>query len=119
MKSLNDLVGAGFDTLMNWLILYMIVFPEVQKRVHEEIDAVIGSSRRIEIADRSRLNFTWATILEVMRITTMVPFALPHSTVADTEINGFGVDKKLCCNDKSSLDSYGRRVLERPEDFPT
>ena len=96
MSSLNDLVGAGFDTtytLLRWIIMYMIVFPEVQKRVHEEIDSVIGSSCRIEIADRSRLNFTWATILEVMRITTIVPFALPHSPAADTEISGFRVDK--------------------------
>ena len=97
MISLNDLVGAGFDTtstLLQWLIMYMIVFPEVQGRVHKEIDATVGRYHRIEISDRSRLNYTWATVLEVMRITTIVPFGLPHSTVRDTEINGFRVDKK-------------------------
>ena len=96
MRSLNDLVGAGDDNthvLLKWLILYMIVYPEVQKRVQNEIDETIGSSRRIEFTDRSRLNYTWATILEVMRITTVVPFSLPHSTTTNTELNGFSIDK--------------------------
>ena len=95
MRSLNDLVGAGDDNthvLLSWSILYMIVYPEVQKRVQTEIDDIIGISR-LEFIDRSRLKYTWATLLEVMRITTMVPFSLPHSTTTNTELNGLRIDK--------------------------
>ena len=95
MRSLNDIVGAGNDNtnvLLNWLILYMIIHPEVQRKVQTEIDETVGD-RRVEFTDRSSLNYTWATILEVMRITSIVPFSLPHSTMADTELNGFRIDK--------------------------
>ena len=93
---MNNLVGAGFETtatMMNWLITYVVAFPEVQTRVHGEIDDVLGSSRRIDLNDRSKLCYTEATILEVMRITSAVPFSAPHFTTKDTKLNGYDIDK--------------------------
>ena len=48
----------------------MIASPAIQKRV--EIDEEMGRRRRMETAARSKLNDTWATILEVMRISNSV-----------------------------------------------
>ena len=94
--TVNNLADAGFETtatMTNWLITYMVAFPEVQNRVHGEIDDVVGSSRRIDLNDRSKLSYTEATILEVMRITSAVPFSTPRFTTKDTKLNGFGIDK--------------------------
>ena len=66
----------------------MIAF---QKRVEIEIDEEMGRSRRMETADRSKLNYTWATILEVLRISSSVPFSMSHSTVMCTDINGYRI----------------------------
>lgn len=94
--NVNNLAGAGFETtatMMNWLITYVVAFPEVQSRVQSEIDDVVGSSRRIDLNDRSKLCYTEATILEVMRITSAVPFSTPRFTTKDTKLNGFDIDK--------------------------
>jgi cytochrome P450 len=52
-----DLFLAGSETTSNTIefaILYMILYPEVQKRVQAEIDAVIGNSRLPSIADKQK-----------------------------------------------------------------
>lgn len=39
-----DLFNAGFDTVSNmlrWIILYMAKYPDVQRRVQEQIDEVV------------------------------------------------------------------------------
>ena len=95
LTSLSELAFSGVETthgLLEWLILYMIKYPSIQRKIQNEIDETIGR-RQIETTDRSKLNYTWATVLEVMRITSNVPFALPRSAVADTEINGYRIDK--------------------------
>ena len=66
-RPLSETVFAGIETtysLLQWLILYMSANPDIHKSVQIEIDEEIGSSRPIEISDRSRLNYTWATILD-------------------------------------------------------
>ena len=53
MRSLSGIVFAGVETAngtLDWLILYMIAYPDIQKRVQIEIDEEIGRSRRVETA---------------------------------------------------------------------
>ncbi len=53
-----DLFTAGSETTANTLdfaILYMLRNPAVQKKVQEEIDNVVGSSRLPDNKDRQRL----------------------------------------------------------------
>jgi len=52
-----DLFMAGAETTSNTIefaLLYMILNPDVQKKVQAEIDAVIGTSRFPSIADKSK-----------------------------------------------------------------
>lgn len=96
MSTLGDLQGAGFDTTnktLQWLMIYMANYPDEQRRVHVEIDEVIGNGRIIQLEDREKLVYTDAVIQEVMRITSVVPFALPKCTIKDTSVNGFDIDK--------------------------
>jgi cytochrome P450 len=94
--STADLEGAGFDTSnksLQWAILYMAEYPEVQQRVQKEIDDVIGSGQRVELKDKPRLTYTEATILEIMRMTSIAPFALPKIAIKDTLLQGYNIDK--------------------------
>ena len=96
VATLSEFMTAGFETTnttLKWIILYMIANPEVQRRVQEEIDEVVGCSRRVYLADRPKLKYTVATMYEVMRITSIVPLSLPHMVIMDTELNGIGVKK--------------------------
>ncbi|OQV23425.1 putative Cytochrome P450 2J6 [Hypsibius exemplaris] len=51
-----DLFGASYGTsttILRWAMLYMIVYPDVQTKIHEELDRVVGRSRQVAFADRT------------------------------------------------------------------
>ena len=87
--------GAGFETtsqILKSLIQYMAAYPEIQSRVQNEIDHVIGS-RNVTWTDRFNLPYVNATIQEVLRKALSIPFALPHSTIVDTKLCGYDIEK--------------------------
>lgn len=92
----SDLFGAGMvttSTTLNWALLLMILHPDVQRRVQQEIDEVIGQVRRPEMADQARMHFTMAVVHEVQRFADIIPLSVPHMTSRDTEVQGFRIPK--------------------------
>ena len=56
MISLRDMVWAGNDTsnsALEYAILYMALYPEIQAKVQHEIDQVMGQSRPPSFLDKS------------------------------------------------------------------
>ncbi|XP_013366914.1 PREDICTED: cytochrome P450 2D4-like isoform X1 [Chinchilla lanigera] len=91
-----DLFTAGTvttSTTLAWALLLMILHPDVQRRVQQEIDEVIGQGRRPEMGDQARMPFTNAVIHEVQRFADILPINLPHMTCRDTEVQGFLIPK--------------------------
>ncbi|XP_053380246.1 cytochrome P450 1A2-like [Mercenaria mercenaria] len=95
----------------------MSMYPQVQERVQHEIADVIGSGRRIEFKDKSRLTYTEATVLEVMRMTTIAPFALPKLTVKDTTLKGYDIDKETVVFFNLHSISYDKEFWGDPQTF--
>lgn len=96
LQTINELLGAGFDTVAGtlvWSVLYMVCHEEVQTKVQQELDRVVGTSRYPRLNDRSSLPYTQATILEVLRMSSLAPLAVPHKTTKDTEIGGYFIPK--------------------------
>uniref|UniRef100_Q9CX98-3 Isoform 3 of Cytochrome P450 2U1 n=1 Tax=Mus musculus TaxID=10090 RepID=Q9CX98-3 len=84
---IGDLFIAGTDTTTNsllWCLLYMSLNPDVQKKVHEEIERVIGCDRAPSLTDKAQMPYTEATIMEVQRLSMVVPLAIPHMTSEKT-----------------------------------
>ena len=72
----NDLLLAGIDTsaqTVSWLLLILANRPEIQDKVQEELDRVIGVGTRPTVEDRDRLPYLNAVILENMRYRTVGP----------------------------------------------
>ncbi|XP_071452780.1 methyl farnesoate epoxidase-like [Hetaerina americana] len=96
-----DLFAAGYDTTFNTIVfslLYMILNPEVQSKVQEEMDSIIGNDRLPSFQDRDshRLPYTEATVLEILRCSTVVPMSVPHAPLhfmKDTEFRGHVIPK--------------------------
>jgi cytochrome P450 len=42
------------STSLRWFFLYMIEYPEIQKKLQDEIDNVIGKDRQPSYADKSK-----------------------------------------------------------------
>ncbi|XP_032655695.1 cytochrome P450 1A1 isoform X2 [Chelonoidis abingdonii] len=77
----NDLFGAGFDTVttaLSWSLMYLVTYPEIQKKIQKELDQVIGRERRPRLSDRPMLPYTEAFILEIFRHSSFLPFTIPH-----------------------------------------
>ncbi|PRD26296.1 UNVERIFIED_CONTAM: Cytochrome P450 2D20 [Trichonephila clavipes] len=73
-------IGASdtTKTSLTWLLLAMATYLDVQSKVHEEIDAVLGKERKIDWSDRSTLPYTYAVIMEGQRWKTIAPINTPR-----------------------------------------
>ena len=90
-----ELFIAGSETTYNtldWAFLLMTEHPDIQERCFKEIDDVVGD-KYIDYADRVKLPFIEATILEIQRLANVVPLAIQHSTNNDTTLLGHHIPK--------------------------
>ena len=93
----SELVITGSDTTattINWILLYLLHYPELETRLQEEIDDVIGRDRPPSLTDRPDLPYMEATILEALRIADPAPMAIPHSVPHDTTFKGYLIPKE-------------------------
>ena len=96
LVAMNELMGAGQDTTtvtLCWLITYLLLYPQVQTRIQNEIDEVVGSGRKVSLKDRPKLCYTEATIVEAFRIRSAAQLSVPRYTTEDTKLGGFDIDK--------------------------
>ena len=80
----------------------MINYPDVQNKIQQEIETVVGNSRRPVLADRPNMPYTEATLLEVMRYMSAVPNGVIRKTIKDTDVQGHRLpkDTNVCVNPK-------------------
>ena len=64
----------------------MTHYPEVQERMQEELDRVVGRARRPQLSDRNDLPFTCAVVLEVQRYASIVPLGVTHVSEVDVTL---------------------------------
>ncbi|XP_014674413.1 PREDICTED: cytochrome P450 2J2-like isoform X2 [Priapulus caudatus] len=89
-----NLFAAGTETTattLRWGLLYMTHYPHVARKVQEEIDAVIGRGRLPSIKDKPNMPYTEATILELQRLSNVVPLAIPHATQKKGTLAGYEI----------------------------
>ena len=60
-------------------MVYMLNHPDVMKRCKREIDDVIGRERAPSMKDKASMPYVEATILEVQRMSNIVPFGVNTS----------------------------------------
>ena len=66
----------------------MLNRPDIQTHLQQEIDDAIGPDRLPTSDDRLSMPYTDATILELLRYISHVPFSAPHKAMKDSKING-------------------------------
>ncbi|XP_066548410.1 cytochrome P450 2J4 isoform X3 [Amia ocellicauda] len=91
-----DLIAAGTETTSNtllWGLLYMAKYPEIQEKVQDEIDGVIGQERQPSMDDRPSMPYTYAVIHEIQRFGNIVPFTPPRMSNKNTTLAGYDIPK--------------------------
>ncbi|MDJ0674676.1 MAG: cytochrome P450 [Calothrix sp. MO_167.B42] len=110
--------GGGLPSLMlNWALLYMITYPEIQAEVQKELDEVVGAEQP-SFKYRSKLPFTEACIHEIFRHSgaTVIPAVL-YAPNDDTTLDGYFIPKgtPLIINYYSL--TRDQKYWEEPEKF--
>ncbi|XP_065352109.1 methyl farnesoate epoxidase-like [Cloeon dipterum] len=120
----RDLFMAGLDTTFNsitFALVYMVRYPHVQKRVQMELDEVVGQERLPGLEDRTSLPYTDATIMEVLRVSTVVPMAVPHAPLStcntDVSFQGYTIPKNARILMNLSGIHMEPKIWSDPENF--
>lgn len=92
----SNLFTAGTETTSSTLrfgLLLLMKYPEVQAKVQEEIDRVIGRNQMPCMSDKMKLPYTEATLHEIQRYITLLPSNLPHAVAQDTKFRQYVIPK--------------------------
>ncbi|KAG8245288.1 hypothetical protein J6590_005602 [Homalodisca vitripennis] len=116
----TDLFSAGAESTSNsieFVLLYMILYPEVQEKMQEEIDRVLGRGRKPVLDDKANLHYTMAVLNEVERINSVVPTNVPHYCVKDTTFGGYFIPKGTLISMNLRSLGYDPKYWKNPEEF--
>jgi len=120
MATLLQTYGAGIDTSSNtsvWFIAHMIKYPEIQKKVQNELDRVVGRDRLPSYDDMQNLPYFNAVLNEVMRIKTIAPQALLHRVTEDFEVAKYKFKKNMLIYPNIYNICHSTKYWNDPESF--
>ncbi len=118
--TIGNLFSAGTGTTaatLRWTLLCMIRHPEVQSKVQQEIDSVVGRDRLPMVSDKPSLPYTQATLYEIQRIASVSRLGVPHACSAATELCGFTIPKGAIIISNKWAIHYDPDLWSDPEMF--
>ncbi|KAH0627723.1 hypothetical protein JD844_003859 [Phrynosoma platyrhinos] len=94
--TMYDLFIAGTETTstsLRYILMTLLEHPEVEAKIQEEIDRVIGQGRPPAMKDRPEMPYTEAVIHEAQRFIDLIPLGFTRVVKKDMELEGFTIPK--------------------------
>ncbi|CZR58241.1 related to cytochrome p450 [Phialocephala subalpina] len=111
---------AGGNTTWSTIvvcILYLILYPEVQKKVRDEIDTVTGGERLPTFDDRPSMTYLEYVIEETTRCVPLSPLGVPHAVLEDDVYEGMLIPKGSVVYANAQAMTHDEIVYTNPEVF--
>ncbi|XP_048361674.1 cytochrome P450 2J5-like [Sphaerodactylus townsendi] len=119
-QCISDIFSAGTDTTaktLQWALLLLMTHPDIQEKVHKELDDAFGPSQTIGYQDRKKIPYTFALIHEVMRYKCILLTGNPRLSLQDITILGTFIPKgSMIVPDVHSVFS-DPKIWETPKKF--
>nr|APH81370.1 cytochrome P450 CYP3028A1 [Tigriopus kingsejongensis] len=109
-----DLFIAGTETtatFMTWTFKFLIMYPEVQEKISNELCHVFGSAKP-SLDRRDELPYTHATIQETIRLNPLGVFSVARLTLSPINLKGTPIPKH------TQILPYLRTINRDPKSFP-
>ncbi|KAK7300794.1 hypothetical protein RJT34_11645 [Clitoria ternatea] len=98
----NINVAAIETTLwsIEWGIAELVNHPEVQKKVRDEIERVLGPGQQVTEPDIQNLPYLQAVVKETLRLRMAIPLLVPHMNLHDAKLGGYDIpaESKILVN---------------------
>ncbi|KAF4581747.1 hypothetical protein EYR40_002763 [Pleurotus pulmonarius] len=84
-------IGANETSKLPMTLLFAMMAqnPDVQAKAQQELDQYLDYRRLPEFGDEVHLPYTYAVLLELLRLEPTAPLGLPRSLVSDGEYKGY------------------------------
>ncbi|XP_040185039.1 cytochrome P450 2J6-like [Rana temporaria] len=120
LACVRDLFMAGTETTsasVEWSLLYMMTYPDIQEKCREEIDNIRGDRDHLAYDDRVKMPYTQAILQEVLRFASVSAIGVAHAPIKDVHLNGYSIPKgTLIITDLSSA-HYDEKYWKYPNEF--
>ena len=87
----------------------MAKHPEIQEKVAEEVDRVVGRDRPPSLEDRGKLVYSEAALYELLRFSSVAPLGVFHATMEDTTLGK--VSSKILVFNHKDLNLHSKATV--------
>ncbi|CAO3645249.1 unnamed protein product [Cunninghamella blakesleeana] len=121
LVSMSDLIEGGVDTTsisLTWLTINLANNPDVQVKMHQEIDAFITKHGRLPtFEERDQVPYIVAVQRESLRYRPIVPLGVPHVANKDIVVRDYFIPKGSLLASSMTAMHYNPDVYEDPNTF--
>ncbi|PON33731.1 Cytochrome P450, E-class, group I, partial [Trema orientale] len=101
--SQNFLVVTAIETTLwsiEWGIAELVNHPEIQRRLRQELDTVLGPGVQVTEPDMQKLPYLQAVIKETLRLRMAIPLLVPHMNLHEAKLGGYDIpaESKILVN---------------------
>ncbi|GMT22772.1 hypothetical protein PFISCL1PPCAC_14069, partial [Pristionchus fissidentatus] len=115
-----DFFSAGQETTtttLRWATLFLAKNQQAQDKLRDEIHSVVGKERLPELADKPKMLYAQATMLEVQRLANILRLNVFRKTHKQTTLGGHSIPVGMAVNADIHYVMWNDPHFENPREF--